>query len=212
MIAVVVSSSAALLKCNAPRAQRSSSCTPFKKSGYKERGAILVVALVVMVALIMMGSLAIMITVTERNISRHHRMAKEIFYLADGGHLLAVEIIEDIMSNKILSYSGFIIDKNLTNELMNYYQGDTSLNDKEKDSPRSSPDVTTTLLKQSLKIDIDRTRTTLLYGGSAEFGAGSESIGAGGKASKKVLFEINSQGHMKSGALSNVITVYRNVL
>ncbi|MBE9542759.1 MAG: pilus assembly PilX N-terminal domain-containing protein, partial [Proteobacteria bacterium] len=48
-----------------------------------ERGAILVVALVLMIALIMMGSLAVMITITERNISRNHKMAKEAFYLAD---------------------------------------------------------------------------------------------------------------------------------
>jgi len=185
---------------------------PIVNSIYKEKGAILVVALVVMIALIMMGSLAIMITVTESNISRNHRMAKEAFYLADGGHPLAVEIIEDIISNKVLSYSGFVIEKNLTNEVMDYYQGDTNLNDKDRDSPRSSPDITTTLLQQSLNIDIDRTHTTLLYGGSAEFSAGGESVGVGGKASKKVLFEINSQGRVKSGALSNVITVYRNVL
>jgi len=183
-----------------------------ENGGLKEKGAILVVALVVMIALIMMGSLAIMITITESNISRNHRMAKEAFYVADGGYPLAVEIIEEIISNKALWYSGFTIDKSLTNEVMDYYQGDASLNDKDRDSPRSSPDIKTTLLKHSLSMDIDRTHTTLLYGGSAEFGSGGESIGVGGRASKKVLFEINSQGRVKSGALSNVITVYRNIL
>ncbi|MBW1856631.1 MAG: hypothetical protein JRJ00_18635, partial [Deltaproteobacteria bacterium] len=34
----------------------------------------------------------------------------------------------------------------------------------------------------------------------------------GGKASKKVLFEIASQGRMRSGALSRVVTVYRGIL
>lgn len=210
----IVPSSEALLKGNAPKTKCSLSLskTLFKRSGYKEKGAILVIALVVMIALIMMGSLAVMITVTESNVSRNHRMAKETFYVADGGHPLAVKIMEDIISNKATSYSGFIIEKNLTNEVMDYYVGDESLNDKDRDSPRSSPDITTTLSQQSLNIDIDRTHTTLLYGGSAEFGAGGESIGAGGKASKKVLYEINSEGSVKSGALSKVITVYRSVL
>jgi len=197
---------------NTPRVKRSSSETLIRKSRYKEDGAILVVTLVVIIALIMMGSLAIMITITESNISRNHRMAKEVFYVADGGHPLAVKIIEDIMSNKTASYSGFIIENNLANEVMDYHQDDTSLNDKDEDSPNNSPDITTTLLQQTLNIDIDRTSTTLVYGGSAEFGAGGESIGAGGKASKKVLFEIASQGRMRSGALSRVVTVYRGIL
>ena len=185
---------------------------PIDNGRFKERGVILVVVLVLMIALIMMGSLAIMITVTESNISRNHRMAKEAFYVADSGYPLAVKIIEDIISNKTVSYSGFIINEHLTNEVMDYYQDNTSLNDKDRDSPRSSPDIKTTLLKQSLNIDIDRTHTSLLYGGSAEFGSGGESIGTGGKTSKKVLYEINSEGRVKSGALSNVITVYRNVI
>lgn len=172
----------------------------------------MVVTLVVIIALIMMGSLAIMITVTESNISRNHKMAKEVFYMADGGYPLAVKIIEDIMSNKTASYAGFVIEENLTNEVMDYHQDDTSLNDKDEDSPNNSPDITTTLLQQTLNIDIDRTNTTLIYGGSAEFGTGGENIGIGGKASKKVLFEIASQGQMRSGALSRVVTVYRGIL
>lgn len=182
------------------------------KSRCKERGAILVLTLVVMIALIMMGSLAIMITVTESNISRNHRMAKEVFYVADGGHPLAVRVIKDIMSSKTASYPGFVIDNSLAHEVMSYHKEDTILNDKDEDSPRASPDITTTLLQQTLTIDIDRTSTTLVFGGSAEFGAGGESVGAGGKASKKVLFEIASQGRMRNGALSRVVTVYRGIL
>ena len=96
--------------------------------------------------------------------------------------------------------------------MMDYHQDDTSLNDKDEDSPNNSPDITTALLQQTLNIDIDRTNTTLIYGGSAEFGAGGENISVGGKASKKVLFEIASQGRMRSGALSRVVTVYRGIL
>ena len=183
-----------------------------EKSGCEERGAILVVALVLMIALIMMGSLAVMITITERNISRNHKMAKEAFYLADSGYPLAVKIIDDITHDNKTFYPGFIIEGNLSNEVMGYFKGNTDLNDADTDSPRNSPDVKTNLLKQSIYIDIDRTSTTLLCGGSAEFGSGSEGAGFGGKASKKMLFKINSQGRVQGGALSNVIAVYRNIL
>lgn len=183
-----------------------------ERSGYNEKGAILVVALVLMIALMMMGSLAVMITMTERNISRNHKMAKEAFYLADSGYPLAVKIIDDITHSKVAFYPGFIVEKNLGNEVMDYFTDDTDLNDKDTDSPRNSPDIKVNLLKQSVHIDIDRTSTTLLYGGSAEFGSGGEGAGFGGKASKKMLFEINSQGHVQGGALSNVIAVYRSIL
>ena len=182
------------------------------ENNYRERGAILVTAIVLIITLIMMGSLAIMITVTERNISRNHKMAKEAFYVADSGYPLAVKIIEDITHSNITAYPGFIIEGNLGNEVMDYYQDNTSLNDKDTDSPRNSPDIKTTLLKQSVSIDIDRTHTSLLYGGSAEFGSGGEGAGFGGKVSKKVLFKIISEGRVRGGALSNVVTVYRNIL
>lgn len=183
-----------------------------QKSGHEERGAIMVVALVLMMALIMMGSLAVMITMTERNISRNHKMAKEAFYLADSGYPLAVKIIHDITQGNMAFYPGFIVEGNLGNEVMDYFKDDTDLNDKDADSPRNAPDIQANLLKQSVRIDIDRTSTTLLYGGSAEFGSGGEGAGFGGSASKKMLFEITSQGRVQGGALSHVIAVYRSIL
>lgn len=183
-----------------------------QKSGCQERGAILVVALVLMIALMMMGSLAVMITIAERNISRNHKMAKEAFYLADSGYPLAVRIIDGIIQSNLPVPPGLVTDENLSNEVMDYFKGNTDLNDKDADSPRDSPDIKTSLLKQQVRIDIDRTSTTLLCGGSAEFGSGGEGAGYGGQASKKILFKINSQGQVQGGGLSNVIAVYRNIL
>ena len=182
----------------------------FEKSSCKEGGAVLVIALVLTVALALMGSLAIMLTITESNISRNHKMAKEAFYLSDAGHPLAVKVIEELTRGEKNTYPGFTVEENLGNEIMAYYQGDTSLNDKESDSPEESPDIKTTLLQQSLSIDVDRTHTTLLSGGSAEFASGGEGIGFGG-ASKRVLFEVNCEGRMKNGAVAHVITVYRSI-
>lgn len=181
-------------------------------SGCRERGALLVTALVIMLALLVLGSLTTMIVVAERNISRNHKMAKDVFYLADGGHALAVTVIEDTTRGTGGAYPGFTIAGNLRHEIMGYHRDDISLNDKDLDSPLKAPDIKGTLWGGTVRIDIDRTHTSLLCGGAAEFAAGGEAPGFGGGASKKLLFEINSQADLQGGARANVITVYRSVL
>ena len=184
-----------------------------EKSTCTERGALVITALVIMLALLVLGSLTTMIVVTERHISRNHKMAKNVFYLADGGYPLAVKVIEDITRGTGHPYPGFTIAENLKNEVLDYHQDNTSLNDKHLDSPRNAPDVTVNPWRgQAVRIDIDRTHTTLVYGGSAEFASGGEGVGVGGGASKKLLFEITTQGDLQGSACANVVTVYRSVL
>jgi len=184
------------------------------KSTCTERGALVITALVIMLALLILGSLTTMIVVAERNISRNHKMAKNVFYLADGGYPLAVKIIEDIIRGTSgIPYQGFTIAENLRNEILDYHQDNTSLNDKHLDSPRNAPDVKGSLWGgQVVRIDIDRSHTTLVYGGSAEFASGGEGIGLGGGASKKLLFEVTTEGSLQGSACANVVTVYRSVL
>ena len=184
-----------------------------EKNTCRERGALVVTALVIMVALLILGSLTTMIVVAERNISRNHKMAKSVFYLADGGYPLAVTVIEDITRGTGAPYPDFTIAENLKNEVMDYHQDTPSLNDRHLDSPRNAPDITGTLWGQAaVHIDIDRTHTALVYGGSAEFASGGEGIGFGGGASKKLLFEITTEGSLQESACANVVTVYRSVL
>lgn len=153
-----------------------------------------------------------MITITERSISRNHKMAKDVFYVADGGHPLAVKVIEDMVASREGHYPYFTLETNVKNEVMDYHQDNTSLNDGSLDSPGNEPDIQGTLGNQSVCIDIDRLHTILLYGGSAEFAAGGEGIGSGSRASKKLLFEISSEGHVQGGAVATIVTTYRTVL
>ena len=177
-----------------------------------ERGALVVTALLLMLALVIIGSLTIMITVTERYISRNHKMAKEVFYVADGGFPLAVNVIEDMISFREENYRNFSIAGNLKNEVMNYHQETETLNDRLLDSPKNSPDIQGTLGNHVVRIDIDRLCTDHLFGGSVEFAAGSEGIGLGSVTSKKLLFEISSEGQVQGGAISTIITTYRKIL
>lgn len=178
----------------------------------KERGALVVTSLLLMLAMVIIGALTIMITVTERYISRNHKMAKEVFYVADGGHPLAVNVIEDMISSREGDYQNFSIAGNLKNEVMDYHHENETLNDRMLDSPRSSPDIQGTLCNHAVRIDIDRLSTSHLYGGSVEFAAGSEGIGLGSVASKKLLFAISSEGYVQSGAISTIVTTYRSIL
>jgi hypothetical protein len=177
-----------------------------------ERGALVVTSLLLMLALVIIGALTIMITVTERYISRNHKMAKEVFYVADGGHPLAVKIIEDMVISREADYGKFIIEGNLKNEVMDYHPDTATLNDRLFDSPRRSPDIQGTLGNHAVRIDIDRLCTAHLDGGSVEFAAGGEGIGLGSTGSKKLLFEISSEGQVHGGALSTIVTTYRSVL
>ena len=183
-----------------------------RRKACKQRGALVVTSLILMLVLVVIGTLTIMLTVTERFISRNHKMAKDVFYVADGGHPLAVKVIEDLVFSRRGDYRNFTLEENLKNELMDYHKDSSALNDRLLDSPSRSPDIRGTLGGHSICIDIDRFSTTLLYGGSAEFAASGEGIGLGGRASKKVLFEISSEGSVKPGATATIVTTYRQIL
>ena len=178
----------------------------------KQRGALVITSLILMLVLVVIGTLTILLTVTERFISRNYKMAKDVFYVADGGHPLAVKVIDDRVLSREGNYQNFVLDENLKNELMDYHRDSSALNDRLFDSPGHSPDIRGTLGSRTVHIDIDRVNTTLLCGGSAEFAAGGEGIGLGGRASKKVLFEIISEGSVKAGATARIVTTYRRIL
>lgn len=171
----------------------------------------MVTVMVIIAALLLLGSLAIAIVVTDRNISRNQRMVKDAFYLADAGHPLAVSIIEAIAQEGAETMQGFSTDPNLKNEVMDYYPDNASLNDRLTDSPATSPDIRGRLFNQPLAIDVDRTAAILLAGGSAEFASAGEGTGFGGEGSKKILFSIRSRGCLRAGACSQVISEYRNI-
>ncbi len=181
------------------------------KSSNHQAGTLMVTVMVIIAALLLLGSLAIAIVVTDRNISRNQRMLKDAFYLADGGYPLAVSIIEDIAREGTATVQGFSADPHLKNEVMDYYPDNASLNDRLTDSPETSPDIRGNLFNQPLTIDVDRTSAVLLGGGSAEFASAGEGTGFGGVGSKKILFSIRGRGCLRAGACSQVVSEYRSV-
>ena len=61
----------------------------------KEEGAIMVIAVFITLALVVVGSLATMLTNVELDIARNDRFGKEAFFVTDAGIPIAGKVIRD---------------------------------------------------------------------------------------------------------------------
>ena len=152
-----------------------------KQTWRKEEGAVLVVAVFITLALVVVGSLASLLTNVELDIARNDRFGKEAFFIADSGIPITARAVRDIALNEGLNpsdYPGINFDTNLLNEVRNYFDGDTGLNDRTIDSPKNNPDVQTTVAGRDLNIDDDCRVRKIVHGVSVLFAMGYEGIGA----------------------------------
>ena len=67
-----------------------------KQTWRREEGAVLVVAVFITLALVVLGSLASMLTNVELDIARNDRFGKEAFFVSDAGMPIAERVIRDI--------------------------------------------------------------------------------------------------------------------
>jgi Tfp pilus assembly protein PilX len=176
-----------------------------------ERGAVLAIALLIMIALALIGAAAMITSTMELDIARNERLAKESFYMADGGTSLAPIIIEEAVETRALpNIAGIEIkDNNLMFELMGY----TTNNDKDTDNPNNNPDIYTEVNNKDINIDVDRVATQVLAGGAAEFAGGYEGIGGGGASGGIAIFyRVDSQGSSAGTSRALIETYYRKVV
>ena len=139
----------------------------------REEGAVLVVAVFITLALLVLGSLASLMTDVELDIARNDRFGKEAFFIADAGLPISERVIRDTALNEGVNpsdYPGISIDSNFLNEVRNYYEGNTSLNDKPVDTPTNNPDIQTTVAGRNVAVDIDWRVKKVGPGGSQSFG------------------------------------------
>jgi hypothetical protein len=168
-----------------------------------EKGAVLVVSLIVMGILTVIGTAITMMSSIELNIARNEKMAKSAFCRAEDGRVIAAMALQSSAWGTEYSdgdnFEGnadiIIKDGDFMTEVLN-----------DSDSPTGSPDVemTGTLLASA---DVDRLGTAPLPGAAAEFGSGYE--GAGTSSSLQVFYQIDSIGYGPAGAVSQVIVEYR---
>jgi hypothetical protein len=169
-----------------------------------EKGTVLVVALIIMGLLAIIGTAIMMTTSIELRIARHEREAKTAFYRAENGRVIAAMAAEAAAwgidyndgdpfegnPNITIEDGGFIMEAFYDPDLVT---GSPDLRVQEDGS-------------LSAEVDIDKLSTALLPGASAEFGAGYE--GAGGAAGVMTMVRMDSIGTEPTGSSSRVEVEY----
>ena len=182
------------------------------KQWRKEEGAIMVIAVFITLALVVVGSLATMLTNVELDIARNDRFGKEAFFVSDAGIPIAGKVIRDACINEGVEpsdYPSITFDAKLLNEIRNYYAGNASENDKHDDSPSDAPDINTQIVDRDLNVDIDWRVKKVGAGGSLLFAMGYEGIGADrSHGGVKFYYDIYSIGEAPGNVDSRIGAVY----
>jgi len=173
-----------------------------------EKGAVLVVALIIMGLLVVIGTSITMTSSIEMNIARNEKVAQTAFYRAENARVLATRIIRSVFSGE--SYSDgdeydqtgsdvFVMDGDFPHEALN-----------DSDIHTGAPDVRvgTSALVQAF-VDVDKLSVGPLPGGSAEFGSGYE--GAGKAGSTQTIYQIESHGRRDPNTEALVRVNYRQL-
>jgi len=179
-----------------------------------ERGAVLVVALIIMGILMVIGTVITMTASTELKIARNEKLAKTAFYQAEGGRVLASSVLQSAAWGTDMcvapNFPNFEGNENIIIGHCDFFDEDK--NDPDTPSPINpahrdeTADVELTGSMAAL-LDIDKVSTEPLPGGSAEFGSGYE--GAGKSGSVMVMSQIDSISSVPGGATSRVLVEYR---
>ena len=170
-------------------------------------------AVFITLALMVLGSLASMLTNVELDIARNDRFGKEAFFVSDPGMPIAERIIRDTALNEGINPSDYPgidhIDDKILNEVRNYYEGITSENDKTIDTPTFQPDLQTTVAGRDVSVDIDWRVKKVGPGGSLLFAMGYEGIGADrSHGGVKFYYDIESLGEAPGNVTSRLGATY----
>ena len=175
-----------------------------------EKGAVLVVALIIMGLLAIIGTAIMMTTSIELRIARNERVSKTAFYRAENGRIMGALASEaaawgiDYNDGDEFEVTGsgvFIMDGDF---IMEAFDLDNSI-----DQVTDADEVDVRVLEgglQSADVDVDKLSTALLPGSSAEFAAGYE--GAGAAAGVMTRLRMDSIGTEPTGASSRIYVEY----
>ena len=192
-----------------------------QKKWSNQEGAVIVVAIFVVLALVVVGSLAAMVTNLELDISRNDRFGKEAFFIADAGCPISTKVLKDMIVNEGIDYTeyyekyevhGITFDSPLfLNEVRNYYDPDIEqdLNDKLVDSTDHNPDIVSAVSNRNLTIDVDWRHRKSGAGGSLLFAMGYEGIGADrSHGGVRIYYDVNTKGNVSKNITAEIKAVY----
>ena len=176
-----------------------------------ERGAVLVVALLIMAVMSLIGTAAITTSTIDIQISTNTRTARQAFYCADGGVEMSPKLVRTIVDEGIMPALPYVtLNANLLNEVMGYA---TEAASTDAVSPAVvNPDLQMSMGGQTVYVDIDRVGKAFMGGSGAEFGAGAEGVGAGVSGGVLIFYDFDSLGTAGTNARSHVEVLYRYVV
>ena len=195
-----------------------------------ERGATLIVCVLVLIVLSLIGSVAIMSTSTENKITHSFRKAGAAFFAADGGSEYGQGVVQYFIYECPVpgTTSGWrsdiqagVKDRYFVHEILGTDDANNN-NDGVKDiadiytdpvnSGQVKPDIIASVGENSYMVDIDRMNKDYAVGGSAEFGTeGGMSMGSGEGVA--IFYRIDSRGqYSNTNTRSSVETLYRHLL
>lgn len=165
-----------------------------------EDGSVIVFALLILVAVSIIGISATNTTTLELQIAANDQFHKMAFYTADSGiyatpKLISYDIDEGAPQN-VAAFSYLVGDTEFYRQIMGY------------DTYDAGDDIGV----NNAAVDVERLRQQNLAGGGAEFAGGSEGIGVGSASGVAIFYGLDSDGLGPRTSRSDVYAVYRKVI
>lgn len=174
-----------------------------------EKGAVLVVALIIMGLLAVIGTAIMMTTSIELRIARNERASKDAFYRAENGRIIGA------LASEAAAWGIDYVDGSNFEDVpdITIMDGDFIMEAFDIDPLNPIDEVTTSpdvRVREdgelSADVDIDKLSTSLLPGSSAEFAAGYE--GAGASSGVMTILTMDSIGIEPTGARARIEVRY----
>jgi len=171
-----------------------------------EKGAVLVVALIILGLLMVIGTSITMTSSIELNIARNEKVAKTAFYRAENARVMAGMALESADAGTTWTDgANFGGNSDISMADGSFYTEGFDVSNT-VDDVSSSPDMQMTGMLLA-DVDIDKIEVGPAPGASAEFGSGYE--GTGHEGMIQAIYQIDSVGHEPSGAVAQVRLEYR---
>jgi hypothetical protein len=170
-----------------------------------ERGAVMVVALIVLALLTMIGVSASTTSEIDIQIAGNHKFHEIAFHHADSGVYSTPKVVSacvDLGTQPDISSVTYLDSgtSDFYREIMGYKAHD------------ADKDLRFVLSGHRVDLDVERTGQRSLAGGGVEFASGAEGVGAGTSGGLAIFYMMNCIGEGPNAAASNVVAEYRKVV
>ena len=188
-----------------------------------DQGSVIVVVMLILVVLTLIGISASSTSVVELQIASNDHFHKIAFYGSYAGIYGTAKLISRTIDNNAGITSGFGTDAQGITYLItatdgtdatDFYEQLTGFNKNQTGFDENGydgglEDVIFPVGSNNVDVDVQRLRQANVVGGGAEFGVGSEGVGA---VSVAIFYGVNTNGSGPRNSVSNLIAEYRKVV